>query len=656
MFQFTQSLYRLTFIVAFLLFYNFSVEAQEKLNYQGPLSVGNYTGDANYAYRIIDSDTLFDGPFRLKRANLDALLQKQDYTFDFSGSFQDNYPNGFWKFQFGQFQSNNESQVVDYQYRVAISGVQEEASGNIVLGKPDGSWIYSVNKIEDSKISETLFKSSIIFDKGIPQQNFRIENDSLILAGRFLRNGLTHDEWSLFDSSGIGVDESWFFNDGLLQKIRIESSGSIDETPIYDNYAGQTKIINLDSRYIEALAIYQYAILNSDRPVGGKMQSLLAQNARYYKKIDDILSELGESSFLPEFKVKVPYFPFSKEEEQQINQILADYNAAELISKSFLEDTQLNILKLSDQEAAFKYEVINQISNDVLNPLKQLVLFINNKVLEFAPRKNLLESLWNETKPKSEFNIEVALDSVKINRTFKLQSSNTIDFSVFDLKTMQNISTTILANLEAIKAELNQTLLNEKRQQELIALEEKLILQRNEMHNYIDSVGVESSGNIKRTLNSLKKHADNALSNYSALTELNTKLSAGQKLLSCYLQINKLAKNIAQLPEQEDTIKEKYKDRIWNPFMATLMDEEVKKRITSAYRKFIIPYFLKHAENEFECNQVNQLNDLMSMTYQRMLELRVENTSKLERKLRKVTDPIVVLELFELQPLTTDQE
>ena len=89
--------------------------------------------------------------------------------------------------------------------------------------------------------------------------------------------------------------------------------------------------------------------------------------------------------------------------------------------------------------------------------------------------------------------------------------------------------------------------------------------------------------------------------------------------------------------------------------MATLMDEEVKKRITSAYRKILIPYFLEQVQSDLECQKIEGLNLLMKDTYQRMLELRVENTSKLERKLRKVTNPQIVFELIGLQPISKQQ-
>ena len=76
------------------------------------------------------------------------------------------------------------------------------------------------------------------------------------------------------------------------------------------------------------------------------------------------------------------------------------------------------------------------------------------------------------------------------------------------------------------------------------------------------------------------------------------------------------------------------------------MDEEVKKRITLAYRKVLAPYFTEQIASGLTCNTAAELAYQMESTHQRMLRLREEDTSKLERKLRKEQDPKVVMRLF----------
>ena len=635
-------------IILFLCLLATSVKAQENQRYQGQLNVSGYIGVADYTYLLANGDTILNGPFRLRKANLDALLQEEDYSFDFSGSFKNNFPTGTWKFQFGTFQSNNESQVVDYQYRVAISGIQEKATGNMLNGKPDGTWLYSVDKIEDSEITKTLFKSDITFNNGVPQRNFKIENDSLTLAGRFLRNGLAHDEWSLFETTGLGAAENWFFNDGVLQSIQNDVNGNIITNIVYKNIPRQTKTINLDTRYIKAITAWQSLENIANPVVTSKMQNLLAENATYYKKIDGILSELGESAFLPEFKVKVPLFPLTAMEQQKLDSIQSQFNATKEISSSFLENTQLNILKLSDAEAAYLYGVVAKINQDFLNPIGQFLAYKNENILEFLPKEKLIKNLWVKGKPKTQINVQVVIDSVTSNQNFELNEAADFDNSSNTIHTVQQLIEYASLSLAEVKTSLGKKLVNEQRQQELVKLEEGLITKDKVLQQFIDSANTVGTNKQQKALLQLKKIADTKLSYYSSIENIKLKLDAAQKLSACYEQFFDLAQSIVALPKEWVRIQETYQDRIWNPFMATLMDEDVKKRITGAYRKVLIPSYLDSIDTELTCKEASELNHLMKSTHQRMLELREENTSKLERKLRKKTDPKVVLKLFGL--------
>jgi hypothetical protein len=79
------------------------------------------------------------------------------------------------------------------------------------------------------------------------------------------------------------------------------------------------------------------------------------------------------------------------------------------------------------------------------------------------------------------------------------------------------------------------------------------------------------------------------------------------------------------------------------------MDEDIKKRITSAYQDVLVPYILSNIKNELSCTNVCSQIKLIESINKRMEELLEEDTSKLERKLKREQDPQIVLELFEIR-------
>lgn len=149
----------------------------------------------------------------MERSNLQELLEREDYAFLFKGSFDRGIATGAWTFEFGEFQSQSQSKVVDYQYRVLVSGLQKSAKGTLSNGKPEGLWRIQEERIVDSDKTGNRFESEIGFRNGIPEQSFKISDSTGTLVGRFLRDGLAHDRWDYFPKNSGFDAERWIFNE-----------------------------------------------------------------------------------------------------------------------------------------------------------------------------------------------------------------------------------------------------------------------------------------------------------------------------------------------------------------------------------------------------------------------------------------------------------
>ncbi|WP_289644634.1 hypothetical protein [Maribacter aestuarii] len=553
----------------FALWSTVSVLGQEDLVYNGGLKVGSYEGNAMYYYKVVDGDTVLNGPFRMERSNLGALLEKKDSTFSFSGNFRNDYPTGDWRFQFGQFKSDSLTRVEGYQYKINVSGIQQESNGSMVNGKPDGNWTIVKNKIEDSEIEKTLFKSNIEFDKGIPQKSFQIEDGESTLVGRFLRDGLAHDEWTLYSKNDIGAVESWYFTNGRLTEIRRGKEGESQRISIYPYTLSSAKIINLDKRFIALLALQQ----KTEEDISSSaISKLLGENASYYQEIDSILSTLGKSKFLPEFKVQVPYFPLDSLERELLSSLKVNHAQAEKISRSFLEDTQLNILKLSDNEANILYNAIDSIRVKLVEPIGELVSYEKKAILPYVSRKRLMSKIWPNGFP-SDIHLK-AIDAASA------------ELEEVSLSSTNMIAEYTVQSLDSITKILNAKLLLERRQQEFIALEEQMIAQIKSLNALLDSVNTQLPKDLLDALKNIKSVADTNLSSYSNLKDPEAKLALGRILVDCFMHLEELEKAVLALPGQKDEIITTYQDEIWNPFMANLMKEDVKKELQTPIKRF----------------------------------------------------------------------
>ncbi len=645
-----QKNYLLVLAICFICLCN-TLLAQERVEYRGTLQVDAFTGDAVYEYKIVDQDTLLDGPFQLKRSSLEALLKKEDISFLFKGAFKEGAANGPWRFQFGEFQSDSQSKVVDYEYRVLISGTQEEGSGQIKNGEPDGLWTYEVSKIKDSEKEKSLFKSDITFENGVPQQNFQIENEDAILVGRFLRNGLAHDEWSSYDAEAVENAESWIFEEGLLQKIQLIEGGETKEIPVFDGQAEAYEVVSLDARYLKV--IENTLVGRSGAAVlNGNLPKLLAANAEYYQKIDGILSKLSTSDFTPKFKVQLPYFAMDSVALNSTKRLIETYRSAATIGNSLLNNSHLNIVKRSDADARYYYNCAAKIQEDFLNPIQPYVELADQDVLTFIHRDTFIAALWPKGKPETL--IEVASDSLGDKKTFSLPNADSFSFEGDNLETLTQLARYAKSSLETIQKALQARLTTTADAETLVALEENLIQQNELLVTQIDTV-TDLPIAYAKALKNIKTLADTSLSTYASIKDQKEKLEYGETLKSCLAELSALSVTITALPAQTSEIDSLYQDAVWNPFMAVVMDEEVKKRLTAAYNKVLIPYFLKKATAELTCENAGILTTEIQQATQRMRELRTEETKKLERKLRREKDPNIILQLLNVQPKKADQ-
>jgi len=632
-----------------ILFLAFTLQSfgQELKTYEGPLQIGPYSGKAVYQYSIIDLDTVFNGDFLLQKSNLETLLEKEDSSFRFKGFFDDGAANGPWEFQFGEFKTNSQSQVVDNEYRVLVSGIQEIGDGTLVNGAPEGTWTYTRNQIKDSKVEKILFKSNISFDEGVPQQNFQIENDTSVLVGRLLRDGLAHDEWSFYGTENVEDIEDWFFDDGLLRRVQIKSESTSEDIAVFNTNLPNYEITQLDEGYITLLQSVM-RLENTESHIA----RLLEQNRSHYEKINGVLNHLVNSDFKPNMKVRVPFYPLDSLQNKTLEQITVDYEAAAKLSQAILENSHLNIVKRTDPEALFYYNAAAKIDTEFLKPLGILVKHKKLGIVQYQQVAELLNRLWPNGKPGT--GITVVANEKGEMREFSLPSSKEFEYEGDDLLSVDAMATYAKMSLEYIKGSLASRLTNEEQLQMLNGLEKELIELNDALEEQLDSV----SGlplDYRNALSQIKIVADSSLTTYADIKNPDEKLKYGNRAKTCLSQLTSLTKTINELPERSEMIKKAYTDAVWNPFMANVMEEEVKKRIVNAYENVLTPYFIDTVSEQLLCDNAGLVNNQIVETQQIIMDLRMEDTRKLERKLRREKRPEEVLKLLKEQSTNKNQ-
>ncbi|MDC6354045.1 MULTISPECIES: hypothetical protein [Robiginitalea] len=616
--------------------------AQTLQEYSGPLEVGSYKGRAQYQYRVDSGDTILDGAFRFSRSNLQSLLQESDTSFSVSGAFSGNNPRGPWQFRFGTYRSDSITDVVGLQYTLKVSGVQHEASGTLVSGRPDGQWVHTVSRITGSEVARELFRSSVSYRNGVPQQSFRLRDTTDILVGRFLRNGLAHDTWTLYSDAGAGVGEEWVFDEGRLRYIDVSRGASSERIPVWSQSFANSRAIDLDARFLKLIQLNTPTTDISS----GKVNRLLTRNNHYYSRIDTILSALGNSDYRPGFRVRVPWFPLNPADSTRVSRLRRDIPVAARIARELLDNAGLKILERSNSEVGFLLEVTRMFKSDYIDPSESLLEYIEMGILEYVPRDQLISGLWAGSPPGriGEVPTDTTTESQNYRDTDEVElgtPSNTLEY-------LANLVGYARGNLERIEELLTARLNAERQEQEFARTEERLIVLIDDLEALADSLVPGSTVQEHQALVAIRRSAENRLRVYSSMDSAREKLAYGTDLLGCLGALDSLAKEIYRLPERRQAIQEAYTDQVWNPFTATLMEESVKKRITTAYTDVLIPETLRRIDPEISCEYAEAAGNFLKSAFSRIVKLRDEDTSRLERRLRRENDPAIVAERLEL--------
>ena len=639
------------FLVCLTFLNNLMAQTRE---FEGVYRVNQYKGQANFEYKTVEGDTVLDGSFVMKKADGEALFNSGDQYFHFEGTFKENLPQGNWVFHFGDFKEGERTGLIDNQYQISINGVKETFTGELIDGKPQGDWVYNSVMMQNSEVDQLLFKSTIEFENGVPQKSFRIENERMSLIGRFLRDGLAHDVWELYGDSSPDAIEKWHFSDGLLNRIIFVNQEELDTLQFYENELTNPSVINLDDRFINLLQLNQRIWAETNKLSGSRMNNMLVENANYYRKTDEILSTLGQSTFMPEFKVKVPYFPIEGDEIAALNAISESLGKSQILTDLMLNSAPIQILKLSDDSVSFLVSAVETVEAIYVKPLQEMLNYQEQEILQFVDRDTLLAKTWSSDSRSTTFAVKYASSQGEKTVSTSGPNAGSYSFQGNALTDIERMGAYAFYTLDSIHNEFLKKLSIEEREEELEGLEGQLVSQIGVLNDLIDSLLGVTKEPAVGMLGNIKSNGSDKLKSYSSIQDMEHRISRVVELRQCFEEMGDLARVVSILPDQQAELKDVYTERVWNPFTVTLMDEEQKKRIKAAYDNVLIPFYIKEVDAEFDCDRTSELKELLETTHQQMLDLWESETSVLERKLKRENDPLEVLRLFDAHLTETE--
>ncbi len=618
-------------------------------------------GSATFDYYLKKKDTIFNGVFQYDQLSKESTKRVQRII-SYRGEFVRNKLQGNWTFSMKNLRSIGEQRAQDYNLISPTSGNEFFLSTGFDKNDPIGNWQVIKRSFVTSKPTDTLYRSNLKFSKKHVKEHFMVDHKHIKIAGSFNDKGLLNGEWKIihkgqdknimeireYEDGAIKkhyfkVNEQMIFVDYLGLDMSKEKNKETWEDVAYDElYVAVHELANISTYQIEESdeRIDQLASFSTDR-----IQEAFMEYHRYKGVNIWETAAKNKVDLFNKNSVSLRRHPFSSQEVEAIDAMKEDLLFIKEKLRKFDDEKMMEIGEYQ-YETLKKTKEIYQLITTRLAQLEQTVSITQSDALEYLKREELDHRIFEEIDFPEVIDVTFKDEQMKIKTglplSFDADNFKLIDLADFMHKLQQRVASLDAQAQKKLNDLLKQTKLNEI-EDELIKKKDKaLALYAQDIEK--DTFNAYHQGTAKNA----KRFVNDKFRQYASLS-LDEKKSRIDEFIACFNAVIDLYHLQSDIPSRLDRIEELYTRTVWNPYTYSDMDERVKKRIFVAYDKILVPFLLEQINKEINCKDIPRNIDNFKRLYDRMVEIREQDTKHIERQVKKENDPLMLFKLLSIK-------
>ena len=618
-------------------------------------------GSATFDYYLKKQDTIFDGVFQYDQLSKENTKRIQSII-SYKGEFSKNKLQGEWTYSMKNIESIGEQRAEGFDLISSTSGNEFLLSADFDKDHPKGNWQIIKRDFLTSKPADTLYRSKLKFTKKHVKERFTVDHKNVKIAGSFNNKGLLNGEWKIIHrDQEQNIIEIRDYEDGAIKKHYFKVNGQ----KVFVDYLGLDmskekseetwEDVAYDELYVAVLElanISTYQIDESDDRLD-QLASFSTDMIRdafmeyhQYKDVD-IWESVAKNKVVHFNKnsVSLRRYPFSAQEAEAIDALEDDFLFIKEKLREF-EDEEMMEIGEYQYKTLRKTDEIYQLINIKLAQLEKNVSITQSDALEYLKREELDHKIFEEINFPEMINAEFKDEQLKIKTGLPLS----FDADNFKLSDLVDFMHKLQQRVASLDAEAQKKLDELLKQTKLNEIEDELIEKRDK------ALAVYAQDTKKDAFNAYHQSAaENAgefvrdkFRQYASLS-LDEKKSRIDEFIACFDAVIDLYHLQSEIPSRLDRIEELYTRTVWNPYTYSDMDETVKKRIFVAYDEILIPFLLEHINKEINCKDIPRNINNFKRLYDRMVELREQDTKDIERQVKKENDPLMLFKLLSIK-------
>lgn len=652
------------FLVLMILILNTLVFGQRLDIHSDSIEVLGTKGAVTYTYIKNKSEKIKHQKFSFISNEIDSLSDNFIQQLVIDGSFYKNHKTEEWTFNQTKLRPTTSKGVDGYNVVQLGSGVEKQINALFNEGRATGEWISFSTIIENSKVTDTLYKSTAQFKENKFNGRVKSTMDTLKLEGN-VQNNFFEGDWVFVHKGKNEAKEIRSYSNGVLIKHELvvnNKTYDIKHVGLDQSFKENDEHwenVTVTKAYFDIILETNFGKINGTRdttlssPVIRTSNTFLkASLASFIKHNDHYIWSIENSDTLIEYpKLRVKKFPYSKEEKEKIATALVTLKETKSIIDNFLNDPQVEVNKHSYPEIAKYYEAYTIYKRE-LAKLNFVFSKLSLSTYEYINREEILPYIFEGTNFPTivKYEYEGKENEVSIDFPENLNSNQA------NIENLSNHLEIFKKKLLEKKEIVEPIIKRNKKRFEIADKEKKLLEKRDSIekifsNNWNDPKYNELHTDFKTTIieysmSSFKKYAQE---------DIDDRINHIDAILLCFSELIHFYEQLIEFKNQEIRINELYTRVVWNPYTFTDMEETVKERIYNAYSNHLKPYFYLTLKENFNCAILSNVQHELDTLFTLMRALRNQDTKDLEKSLKRKTKIEEILLEFDLQPLTNHE-
>lgn len=613
-------------------------------------------GHAMYEYVTKSGNEVLTGSFEFYQSQLDTENDEYAVGLSYEGEYLNDLKNGVWIYSQSRLKPSVLKRLDKTNIIYAGSGRRFGVYANFDQDIANGNWVAIEQEVDFGRAVDTFYFAKSAFEQGKMTGSFEAKKEELVVKGEINEEGFLNGNWITYHvSNAKTIEEHRVYENGVLIRHFLKMAG--DEVKINhvglgnpDNEDENWETITIDADYLDAL--FQTTYDKENKNLKESLNFIEETNKFLMYSIFSFgiqngveLWHLNKSKSIQFPKIKVRVLPFSDEE------LLALQNANEMIAASlkiineFLNDPIVDINRYNFKEVSMYYEIYKIYKTRLLK-LKNTFDRLSLPSFKYIDKSEILAVLMKEgiQYPKMVM-YEYQDKKQEVAYTFPEALSG----KELSLENTAAHIALIYSRIQATEEKVNPIIEKNKKRAEIADKDKELVNLRDSIKDLFENKYEDDNYNEyhERYKTKIIDFSQSEFKNY-AQKDIELRIERIDPLIDCFRSFVHFYTDLQEINEKILRVKEEYKRVVWNPFTYTDMEETVKERVYSAYEDKLLPHIFNVLESNITCKNITRKSSDFDELYNRMLELRQQDTRELERELRKTSSVEKIISLFKL--------